>query len=337
MDSAGEILAKSRRLRRVLRDAAPLSRAQEQLLEAATSIQLTPAAAEKTFLARELVQCTLPHSNPGDKVLAWSRSNGSFMLGIVPGVDIETGKSFGYPYGTIPRLLLFWITTEALRNLARFHKGERQNPRRLELGNSLANFIREIGLDPNTGGGKRSDARRLQNQMCRLFHATISFRRALSEEYRQGEKWLNMQVAPEGELWWDPKRPAQGALWGSWIELGDKFFQAITAAPVPADMRVLRAIKRSPLALDLYAWATWRVFRLEKAVFIPWSGLLLQIGAEYANTKDFAQKAKRAFLKIRALYPGLKVQWKTGGFMLHPSPASVAALPGPAARAKSAV
>jgi hypothetical protein len=43
--------------------------------------------------------------------------------------------------------------------------------------------------------------------------------------------WI-MQVAPEGELWWDPKRPDQG----SWIELGEKFFQAITTVPVPTDL-----------------------------------------------------------------------------------------------------
>jgi hypothetical protein len=40
----------------------------------------------------------------------------------------------------------------------------------------------------------------------------------------------------------------QTALWESWIELGEKFFNAIIAAPVPADMRVLRALRRSPLA-----------------------------------------------------------------------------------------
>ena len=44
---------------------------------------------------------------------------------------------------------------------------------------------------------------------------------------------LNMQVAPVGELSWNPRAPEQGVLWGSWIDLGDKFFQAITAFPVP--------------------------------------------------------------------------------------------------------
>jgi hypothetical protein len=237
--------------------------------------------------------------------------------GIVPGVNIETGKSYGYPYGTIPRLLLFWITTEAVRS----------KNRRLELGHSLACFMRDLGLDPNTGGGKRGDARRLQEQMRRMFKSTMSFQRTILEEHRQGTQWLDMQVAPKGELWWDPKHPEQGALWGSYIILGEDFFEALVAFPVPVDMRVLRALKRSPLALDLYAWVTWRVFRTQKPTVIPWNGLMAQVGSEYGDVKNFKRKAKAALGKMRALYPGLKLEWRSGGFTLYPSPTSVPALP----------
>jgi hypothetical protein len=127
-------------------------------------------------------------------------------------------------------------------------------------------------LDPNTGGGKRGDAYRLKQQMRKLFKATISFHENMQEPHRHGERWLDMQIAPMGELWWDPKQPEQGTLWGSWVELGEKFFQAITAAPVPVDTRVLRALKKSPLALDLYAWATWRVFKLQRPLSFRGSG-----------------------------------------------------------------
>jgi hypothetical protein len=262
------------------------------------------------------VQCTLPHTDPGN-VPVWSRRNGNFTLGIVPGIDIETGKSYGYPYGMIPRLLLFWITTEAVRTKSR----------RLELGFSLSSFMRDLGLDPNTGGGKRGDAPRLQEQMRRLFKATLSFQQTVEEQHRQGTQWLNMPVAPKGELWWDPKHPEQRALWGSYIILGEDFYEAIVAFPVPVDMRVLRALKRSPLALDLYAWVTWRVFRTQKPTVIPWGGLMRQVGAEYGDVKDFKRKAKAALRKIHALYPGLKLGWKSGGFILYPSPTSVPALP----------
>jgi hypothetical protein len=135
------------------------------------------------------VQATLPHSDPG-KVEGWSRSNGNLTLTIRPGWDHNKRRSLGYPYGTIPRLLLFWITTEALRT----------RNRRLYLGNSIAAFMRELGLDPSRGG-PRSDAWRLRDQMMRLFRAIISFDR--SDERKH--EWLDMQIAPEGCtcFWWD--------------------------------------------------------------------------------------------------------------------------------------
>jgi hypothetical protein len=133
-------------------------------------------------------------------------------------------------------------------------------------------------------------------------------------------------------LWWNPRDPAQGTLWGSYIVLGEHFFEAITSAAVPADMRVLRAIKRSPLALDLYVWATWRVFKLSKPAFIPWEGLMMQMGGEYERTGNFVQKAKNALRKIRAVYPALKLTYAKGkgGFLLHPSLTAIA----PAAASK---
>jgi hypothetical protein len=316
MRSAKEILAQSPKLKRQVKAAAPLSRHQEKFLDAVTEILTHPDNTEAAFMARQLVQCTLPHTNPGN-VNQWTRRNGNLTLAIVPGRDVEKNESTGYPFGVIPRLLLFWITTEALRT----------KDRRLELGHSLSEFMRELGLDPNTGGGKRSDARRLQDQMRRLFKATISFHQTMEEPHRQGERWLDMQVAPEAELWWDTHDPAQGTLWGSYVILGEHFYRAITGAAVPVDMRVLRAIKRSPLALDLYAWATWRVFKLSKSAFIPWEGLMQQMGSEYKDIDNFVRKAKASFRKIRAVYPALKLDYAKGGLILHPSRTAIAPAP----------
>jgi Plasmid encoded RepA protein len=287
----------------------PITHHHLKLIDAAEAIRLDPDKTEAAFIARQLVQATLPHKNPGD-VPAWSRTNGNLTLGIQPSWDFEKGKSIGYPYGTIPRLLLFWMTTEALRT---------KNPR-LELGNSLASFMRQLGLDPSRGG-KRSDAKRLRDQMRRLFQASISFHQTREEKGRKGEAWLDMKVAPEGVLWWDDKKPEQGALWGSWIELGKQFFEAITAAPVPVDMRALKALKRSPLALDLYAWATYTAFQTQKtgqSRSISWEWLQEQFGAEYSTIKNFSQKARLALRKVQAVYPNLGIEFEKGGVKVLP-------------------
>jgi hypothetical protein len=63
----------------------PLTRAQGKLLDAGAEIAQSPDAIELAYLARELVQCTLPHSNPG-------RSADSGAIG--PLIPVGSGPRF---------------------------------------------------------------------------------------------------------------------------------------------------------------------------------------------------------------------------------------------------
>jgi Plasmid encoded RepA protein len=309
-------------LKKLTKEYPPPTRAQLELVDAAVAIREQPDAAERAFMARQLVLCTLPHSDPGNDLPAWTRRAGNSALVIQPGYDLDGDKprSVGYPYGTIPRLLLFWMTTEVQ------HTKNRPDltilaKRTLQLGRSLAGFMREVGLNPDTGSGKRSDARRLHNQMDRLFASQISFQHTTDGEHHHGKAWLDMKVAPRGELWWDPKRPEQGALWRSWILLGEDFYNAIIASPVPVDMRALRALKRSPLALDLYAWVCYRAFvivqKKQPPQFMAWELLRRQLGTDYRDPKNFKKKAATALRKIATVYPGLTIGKARGGFTIH--------------------
>ena len=296
-----------------MKDPLQFTDAKRKLLDIAGEIHLDRATPEDAaYIARQLVQATLPHSNPGQNKTVWSRTNGNFTLGIQAGFNIKTGQSYGIPYGIIPRLLLFWITSEAVKT---------KKPR-LELGASMAEFMRQVGLNPATGGGARSDARRLQDQMQRLFQARISFLQTLEDGERAGEAWMNMQVSRKGVLWWNPKSPEQGTLWGSWIELESDFFTAIISAPIPVDTRALKALKRSPLALDLYAlccYESHRVQRTGKSRFIAWGLLMKQLGAEYESenaTKEFGRKCRAALRKIQAVMPGLRLGTAPGGLSI---------------------
>lgn len=293
------------------------SRSERQLLNTAVAVrQDPPDQDELAFMARELVQCTLPHSDPG-QVPFWARRNGNFTLSIVSSFDPQTGKLVGYPYGSLPRLLLFWMTSEAVRT----------GNRKLELGSTYNEFLRAIGLSPNTGGGSRGDGPRVRNQSRRLFTSNISFiyaeqpqKTSAAGAYREAR--VNMNVTSKMMVWWDPKQPNQMTLWENWVELSDEFFKALTAAPVPLDMRALRALKRSPLALDLYAWATHKaltVARKGRAQFVPWRGLMAQFGSDYNDHHNFKKKAQEAFKKIQAVYPGLKLGPATGGLVVLPS------------------
>lgn len=46
----------------------------------------------------------------------------------------------------------------------------------------------------------------------------------------------------------------------SWVEFDEDFYNALTSSVVPVDTSVLRALKQSPLALDLHGWATYKAF-----------------------------------------------------------------------------
>jgi len=182
--------------------------------------------------------------------------------------------------------------------------------------------MREIGLNPRTGGGKRGDAARLHAQMERLFRAIVSF----EDRREHSNSYVDMQIAPRATMWWDPARSQQDNLWESWVELGEDFYAAITAAPVPVDMRALRALKRSPLALDLYAWLAHTAFSAKQKRsprVVPWAGLHGQMGAEYAELRQFRAKVLLALKKIQLVYPTLKLETNSESLIVHPSSVAI--------------
>ena len=181
------------------------------------------------FMARLLALCSLPRANPGNR-LQFQRVNGPYTLYMVAGGGNKL------PYGTLPRLLLAWVCTEAVRT---------QSPE-LILGDSLSEFMRKVGIY-STSGDKHT---RLRNQMRRLFGCTVS----LLYEDARGEATLNAPIARLTEFWWSERQPDARSLWESKIELGEDFFNEIIHCPIPIDMNTLRAMKRSPLGLDLYLW-----------------------------------------------------------------------------------
>ena len=182
------------------------------------------------FMARTMALCSLPRSNPGNR-LQYKRVNGPFTL-----IMYSSGET-KLPFGNFPRLILAWVSTEAVRT---------QN-RVLILGSSLAKFMRELGVYSSGGGNVHT---KLRNQMKRLFGCTVQ----LTYKEEHGEATVNTVIADRTEFWWNERKPAQSSLWDSKIELSEKFFNEIISHPVPLDMNTLTALKRSSLGLDLYLW-----------------------------------------------------------------------------------
>jgi hypothetical protein len=62
--------------------------------------------------------------------------------------------------------------------------------------------------------------------------------------------------------------------------LSERFFNEITEKPVAIELRALKALKHSPMALDLYLWLTYRMSYVKNRTPIPWSALQLQFGSD---------------------------------------------------------
>ena len=60
------------------------------------------------FMARMMAPCSLPRTNPGNRY-QYKRVNGPYKL------YMQAGPENKLPYGNIPRLLLVWMCTEAVR------------------------------------------------------------------------------------------------------------------------------------------------------------------------------------------------------------------------------
>jgi Plasmid encoded RepA protein len=276
------------------------------LIERALEIEWEHAehAGAMAYFARILVLATMPHSRPNTST--FQRENGKFTM------TMMAPPKVGLPYGSIPRLVLAWLSTEAVKT----------HSRRIVLGESLSAFMRQLDMVPT--GGRWGSITRLRDQMNRLFSTAISCGYA-DEDLGQSAR-RSFLIADEHQLWWDPKQPEQQTLWESTITLGERFFQELVDHPVPLDLRALRALRQSPLALDIYAWLTYRMHALPKPVVIPWVALETQFGADYGATRDFRRKFLRRLKDVLAVYSRAKVTEIPGqGIRLSPSPTSVVA------------
>jgi hypothetical protein len=247
------------------------------------------------FMARAMVQATLPHRKvEGNE---FERRNGSFTL------TLQAPSKIGLPYGSIPRLLLAWVTTEAVKTQSR----------ELELGDSMSAFMAELGLKPT--GGANGSITRLKNQTRRLFSATVT---ASYEDDKQITD-MGYRLADRSVLWWHSKDPEQTGLWKSTVTLSEHFFNEVVDRPVPIDMRAIKALKQSPMALDIYTWLTYRASYLKRPTVIPWSSLALQFGSDYSRLRAFREAFLQELKKVVMVYGQVQVEATEHGLVVKPS------------------
>ena len=125
--------------------------------------------------------------------------------------------------------------------------------------------------------------------------------------------------------------------WDSTIELGEKFFNEILRHPVPLDLNILKALKRSSLGIDFYLWLTYRTFTLKRPLRLSWAHLYRQFGVDPTKARgartvnNFRTDGLRELKKIKVAWPDLNYATAQGVLALYPSKPAV-----PPAQAASA-
>lgn len=283
-----------------------IQKAREQnLLDTMLEVHFKDAVDAKAlgFLGRAFVMATLPHKKV--QGTEFTRQNGDYTLSIV------APSRTGIPYGVIPRLILIWISEEVVK----------KKSRELVLGDSLSAWMAELGMVPT--GGRWGSITRLKQQMKALLAANIT----AVWEGRGAWALDSVKVADKAILWWDPKNPDQTSLWDSKLLLSETLFEELLNHAVPYDKRILKHLKRSPLALDLYIWMTYRFHSLKQPQAIPWGSLMRQFGSGYENTPKgiahFKTEFKKQLRKVLKLYQSAKVEVAEGDLVLYPSPTSI--------------
>lgn len=285
-----------------------------QLMESAAEIEARDPWSAKMvkYAGRCFIQANLPHSSRNiDPFSTFTRTNGKMTLQIKP------DTKYGIPYGTIPRLLLMWIANEV-----RTKKNSV-----IALGDTLSPFMRQLDIVPT--GGQWGTVTRLKDQMLRLFNADIRFRYEDSSDKDAENAKGKLYSIEDYDLWWGRKTDVtQSALWQSTIVLTGPLFRELLMHSVPIDMRVIKALRRSPMELDVYCWLTYRMLSLDYSLFLSYSELAQQFGSSYSNEKHFRVNINKALWAVMKQYTQVRVEIDAthrdeSGWRLQPSPTHV--------------
>ncbi len=256
------------------------------------------------FMPRILVLTTLPHRRPTTH--RFERINGRYSL------RLEARRSIGLPYGVYPRLILIYLTTQAVCT---------KSPE-IDLGQTPNDLARRLGLTPISG--PRGTSKRLHDQLHRLVSTRFTWRYCKDFRTQESGRGLITSSDPTLELLkacFHRRRPT----WNPELVLSRQFFQEITRSAVPVDLRAIELLKGSPLAIDIYIWLTYRMSYLRRPCLIQWKALENQFGASYSRSRDFRRSFSAHLHEVVGVYPAVRLQQTDTGLLLYPSPSHVQA------------
>lgn len=224
---------------------------------------------------------------------------------------IESGRTrqkalIGIPYGSVARLILLYLQTEAIRT----------GSPEVVLGRSLNRWIERMNLTP--GGRTRQlvteQARRISS--CRL---TFFTDKEGGGELRSNGAFVRDAISLTGVI----DEGQQPTLWQDCVRLDEGFWKSLREHPVPVREEAIRAIGTRSMAIDVYIWLAYRLHSLTGSTAISWPALYGQFGAGFGLLKHLKRPFTEALAIALAVYPEARVDLGAAGVTLHPSAPAV--------------
>lgn len=245
---------------------------------------------------------SLPHKRIEEGL--WRRQGHRTTLLVESGRS-RNGELIGVPYGSIARLILLYLQTEAVRT---------NNPE-VELGRSMKSWMGRMSL---TTGGKTyqlvtEQARRIS--ACRLTFFTESNNGA---ETRHNGAFVQDAITFASVI--DDDQPS---LWQDRVRLDPNFWLSLREHPVPVREEAIKAIGTRSLAIDVYIWLAYRLHSLTRPTPVSWAALHAQFGSGFRLMRQIKPSFMEALHLALAVYPEARVETEKERLMLHPSPPPV--------------
>jgi hypothetical protein len=245
---------------------------------------------------------SLPHKRIEEAL--WRREGHRTTL-LVESGHSRKGHLIGVPYGSIARLILLYLQTEAIRT----------NSPEVELGRSMKSWMSRMSL--STGGRTyqlvTEQARRIS--ACRL---TFFTDRENGGEGRHNGAFVQDAISFAGVA--DDNQPS---LWQDRVRLDPGFWRSLREHPVPVREEAIRAIGTRSLAIDVYIWLAYRLHALSRRTPVTWAALHGQFGAGFRLLRQIKPTFLEALGLALAVYPEARVDADRDGIVLHPSPPAV--------------
>ena len=192
----------------------------------------------------------------------------------------------------------------------------------------MHDFLRR--LDVPISRGSRGSLSVYANQLLRLIHCTLSIdENIVGQDGRTGLHIRQAVFAEEARLWWDDDH-AVGK--GSSLVLSPTLFHSILDRSAPLSTAAIKALRKSPMDLDVYAWLVHRLFHLSKPSTVTWAQLSGQFGHGYGELRKFRRFFLDSLKRVQTVYPEAKLKIGDTGILLLPSRPHLAPNPKPAAR-----